>query len=79
MKIKLLKDHLDNKATQTIEVTNKRGNYLIRTGVGELAKESNPYKEPKGKKLQKPRKDGVTTVFTPEEHDKHIKNLNKDL
>lgn len=34
MKIKLLKDHLDHTAGDTIEVTEKRGGYLVRVGVG---------------------------------------------
>lgn len=79
MKIKLLKNHLDHTAGDTIEVTEKRGGYLLRVGIGSKSETKTEYKEPKGKKLQKPRKDGVTTVFTPEEHDKHIKHLNKDL
>lgn len=76
MKITLLKDHLDDKKGETIEVTAERGNYLARVGVG---KSSNEYQEPKAKKLKKQRKDSVSTVFTPEEHDNHIKHLNKDL
>lgn len=79
MKIKLLKDHLDHTAGDTVEVTEQRGGYLVRVGVGEVSESKTEYKEPKGKKLQKTRKDGVTTVFTPEEHDKHIKHLNKDI
>lgn len=35
MKIKLLKNHLDNITGQVIEVNNERGNYLIRVGVAE--------------------------------------------
>jgi len=34
MKIKLLKDHLDHTAGDTIEVTEQRGGYLLRVGVG---------------------------------------------
>lgn len=77
MKITLLKKYLNHSAGDTIEVTDKTGFYLILTKRGVEVKTE--YKEPKGKKLQKPRKDVVTTVFTPEEHDKHIKHLNKDL
>lgn len=79
MKIKLLKDHLDHTAGDTIEVTEQRGGYLVRVGVGSKSETKTEYKEPKGKKLKKQRKDGVSTVFTPEEHDRHIKHLNKDL
>ena len=34
MKITLLKNHLDHTAGDTIDVTEQRGKYLIRTGVG---------------------------------------------
>ena len=40
MKIKLLKDHLGNKKDDVIEVTDKRGEYLIRTNVGVLNKKA---------------------------------------
>lgn len=33
MKVILLKNHLDNKEGDFIEVTDKRAEYLIRTGV----------------------------------------------
>lgn len=79
MKIKLLKDHLDHTAGDTIEVTEQRGGYLVRVGIGSKSVNIPEYKEQKGKKLKKPHKDGVTTVFSPEEHDQHIKHLNKDL
>ena len=39
MKIKLLKNHLDNITGEVIEVNNERGNYLIRVGVAELKQE----------------------------------------
>lgn len=35
MEITLLKDHLDHTAGDTIEVTEKRGGYLLRVGVAE--------------------------------------------
>lgn len=79
MKIKLLKNHLDHTAGDTIEVTEKRGGYLLRVGVGEISEGKKQHSEPKSKKLPKARKDGVTSTSTPEAHDKHIKNLNKDL
>ena len=42
MKIKLLKNHLDNITGEVIEVSNERGNYLIRAGVAELKQEKKP-------------------------------------
>ena len=39
MKIKLLKNHLDNITGEVIEVNNERGNYLIRLGVAEEVKD----------------------------------------
>ena len=42
MKIKLLKNHLDNITGEVIEVNNERGNYLIRVGVAELKQEKKP-------------------------------------
>jgi len=45
MKIKLLKDHLDHTAGDTIEVTEQRGGYLLRVGVGELNKEKTETKK----------------------------------
>ena len=46
MKIKLLKNHLDNITGEVIEVSNERGNYLIRVGVAEEVKQE---KKPKKK------------------------------
>ena len=34
MKIKLLKNHLDDKKDDVITVTDERGHYLIQTNVG---------------------------------------------
>ena len=76
MKIKLLKDHLDHTAGDTIEVTEQRGGYLLRVGVGAKPVSKTEYKEPKSKKLSKQRKDGVSSVSTPEAHDTYIKSLN---
>lgn len=45
MKIKLLKDHLDHTAGDIIEVTEQRGGYLLRVGVGEVHKEKTETKE----------------------------------
>ena len=42
MKIKLLKNHLDNISGEVIEVSSERGNYLIRVGVAELKQEKKP-------------------------------------
>ena len=42
MKIKLLKNHLDNIAGEVIEVSKERGNYLIMVGVAELKQEKKP-------------------------------------
>ena len=42
MKIKLLKNHLDNTTGEVIEVSNERVNYLIRVGVAELKQEKKP-------------------------------------
>ena len=42
MKIKLLKNHLDKITGEVIEVSNERGNYLIRVGVAELKQEKKP-------------------------------------
>ena len=39
MKIKLLKNHLDNITGEVIEVSNELGNYLIRVRVAELKQE----------------------------------------
>ncbi len=39
MKIKLLKNHLDNITGEVIEVSNELGNYLIRVGVAEEVKD----------------------------------------
>lgn len=39
MKIKLLKNHLDNITGEVIEVNNERGNYLVRVGVAEVKQE----------------------------------------
>ena len=39
MKIKLLKNHLDNITGEVVEVNNERANYLIRVGVAELKQE----------------------------------------
>ena len=77
MKIKLLKDHLDHTAGDTIEVTNERGGYLVRVGVGtESNKQTKELKEPVSNKLKKQRKDGVSSVSTPEAHDDYLKSLN---
>jgi len=32
-KVKFLKDHLDNKANQSVEITDEQANYFERTGV----------------------------------------------
>ena len=45
MKIKLLKNHLDNISGEVIEVSNERGNYLVRVGVAELKQEKKPKKK----------------------------------
>lgn len=52
MKIKLLKDHLDHTAGDTIEVTEQRGQYLVRTSVGIESGEAkqNYINKPKNKK-----------------------------
>ena len=42
MKIKLLKNHLDNISGEVIEVNDERGSYLIRVGVAELKQEKKP-------------------------------------
>ena len=42
MKIKLLKNHLDNINGEVIDVSNERGNYLVRVGVAELKQEKKP-------------------------------------
>ena len=39
MKIKLLKNHLDNISGEVIEVSDERGNYLVRVGVAEVKQE----------------------------------------
>lgn len=39
MKIKLLKNHLDNITGEVIEVSDERGNYLVRVGVAEVKQE----------------------------------------
>jgi hypothetical protein len=46
MKIKLLKDHLDNKKEDVIDVTEQRGQYLIRVGVGIKSEPKTEFKEP---------------------------------
>lgn len=75
MKIKLLKNHLDNKKDDVIDVSDKRGKYFIRTGVGK-EKTIKQLKEPVSKKLPKTRKDGVSSVSTPKAHDDYIKSQN---
>lgn len=52
MKIKLLKDHLDNKKDDVIDVSDKRGQYLVRTSVGIESGEAkqNYINKPKNKK-----------------------------
>lgn len=40
MEITFLKDHLNNKAGDTVNVSNERGNYLIRTGAASCDKEA---------------------------------------
>ena len=52
MKIKLLKDHLDNKKDDVIDVSDKRGQYLVRTSVGFESGEAkqNYINKPKNKK-----------------------------
>ena len=35
MKIKILKNHLDNITGEVIEVSKERGNYLVSVGVAE--------------------------------------------
>ena len=46
MKIKLLKNHLDNISGEVIEVSDERGNYLINCGVAAEVKQE---KKPKTK------------------------------
>ena len=58
MKIKLLKDHLDHTAGETIEVTEQRGGYLLRVGVGEISetkKETNELKQNYKNKKRNPK------------------------
>ena len=45
MKVKFLKDHLDNKVGDVVDVSDERGNYWISASVVELDKE--PKKETK--------------------------------
>jgi len=55
MKIKLLKDHLDHTAGDTIEVTEQRGGYLVRVGVGEVSETKKETKELKQNYNNKPK------------------------
>lgn len=58
MKIKLLKYHLDHTAGDTIEVTEQRGGYLVRVGVGEASetkKETKELKQEYHKKKRNPK------------------------
>jgi len=69
MKITLLKNYLNNTKGETIDVTDKRGKYLVNVGVG--IEENNSYENSNdGTK-------GITTRKTPEQADKEIKSLNK--
>jgi len=44
MKVKLLKDHLDSKAGDVVDVTEQRANYWIKVGVAEIKKETKELK-----------------------------------
>lgn len=58
MKIKLLKDHLDHTAGDTIEVTEQIGGYLVRVGVGEtyeVKKETKELKQTYHNKKRNPK------------------------
>jgi len=80
MKIKLLKDHLDHTAGDTVEVTTERGGYLVRVGVAEESKDkkhTKELKEPYSKSKEGTK--GIVYKKTPEEADAEIKKLNKDL
>lgn len=59
MKVKFLKDHLNNKAGDVIDVDEARANYWKKTGVAEPTEEAeNKEKEPvKEKKEVKPKKE----------------------
>jgi hypothetical protein len=59
MKIKLLKDHLDHTAGDTIEVTEQRGGYLVRVGVGTT--DERPFK----KQVSVPKYNKVVKNNTP--------------
>lgn len=50
MEITFLKNHLNNKAGDTINVSSERGNYLVRTGV---ASYDSVVSKPKNKKRNK--------------------------
>jgi len=69
MEITLLKNYLNNTKGETIEVTDKRGKYLVNVGIG--IEESDSYEDSnEGTK-------GIATRKTPEQADKEIKSLNK--
>ena len=80
MKIKLLKAYLGKNIDDVIEVTDNRGKYLIRTGVGVFdKKETKPkvfkFKEPYS--MSEGGTKGIVYRKTPEEADTEIKSLNK--
>lgn len=77
MKIKLLKDHLDNVSGETIEVTEERAYYLFRVGVANVnsKKQTKELKEPYSESNEGTK--DIVTRLTPEESDYEIKEQNK--
>lgn len=69
MKVVLLKDFLGNKETDTVNVSDKRGNYLVRMKIAKLENDSYESSEDGTK--------GIVTRKTIEQADKQIKKLNK--
>lgn len=54
MKVKFLKDHLDNKKGDAIEVTEERANYFNRVGVAEKTDAASKTAAPKKAAAPKP-------------------------
>lgn len=70
MKIILLKDFLGNKETDIIDVSDKRGNYLVKTGVAKIDTDDSYENSEDGTK-------GIVTRKTIQQADKEIKKANK--
>ncbi len=57
VKVKFLKDHLDNKKGDVIEVTKEMANYFVVTGIAKNHKEEKAEVSPKEDKAQRSTKE----------------------